>query len=50
MKKNYLNETAKRIKHKNQETLKENKTIECKQTRIEFCYTQAGILDLKWMC
>ena len=38
MKKKYLNETAKEIEHKNHESLKENGTIEYKQTRIEFCY------------
>ena len=43
--KKHLNETAKGIEHKNQETLKENRAIEYKQTRIEFCYTWAGIIN-----
>ena len=33
-KKNDLNEIFKGIEDKNQETLKENRAIECKQTRI----------------
>ena len=45
-KKNDLNEIFKGIEDKNQETLKENRVTECKQTRIEFCYTWKGIIKL----
>ena len=34
-----MNEIAKGIRHKSQQTLKENRAIEYKQTRIEFWYT-----------
>ena len=37
MKKSYLNETGKGTEHKNQQTLKENRTIEYRQTIIKFC-------------
>ena len=39
-----MNETAKGFEYKNQETLKENRAIEYRQTRTEFCYTCAGII------
>ena len=42
--KKYLNETVKGIEHKNQQTLKENRTIEHRQTIIKVYYTWAGIL------
>ena len=45
-KKYYLNEIAKGIEHKNQETLNENKTIEYTFSRSEFCHTCAGILSI----
>ena len=38
-----MDETAKGIELKNQETLKEKRAIEYKQTRAEFCYARVGI-------
>ena len=41
-KKNYLNETAEEIEHKNLKIFHENRTTEYNERRIEFCYTWAS--------
>ena len=43
IRKKYLNKTANGTEHKIQETFKENRAIEYKQTKIEFYIIWAGI-------